>query len=105
MAYKPVKRVLASATEIRRIFNEGGYAERVRSGNLSEKPYRDGHPSPADSGEPYSTRSQIVAYLDAKGRQVALVHQYVRKDGSLGASGKPDPKKLFHQGALYVICE
>jgi hypothetical protein len=33
---------------------------------------------------------------------VVVVHQYLRKDGSLGGSGKPDPKKLFHKGKLYV---
>jgi hypothetical protein len=44
-----------------------------------------------------------VAYIDQNGREVALVHQYVRSDGSLGASGMPDPKRLFENGVLYVI--
>jgi hypothetical protein len=85
------------------MFNEGGYWEKLKSGGLHEKLFREGHPSPAKSGEPFCTRSQIVAYLDSRGRQVALVHQYLRRDGRIGGSGKPDPKKLFHEGVLYVV--
>ena len=44
-----------------------------------------------------------IAYLDSSGHRVAVVHQYLRKDGTLGGSGRPDPKKLFHDGKLYVL--
>jgi hypothetical protein len=103
MAQNPIQLVALTSPEIRKLFNEGGYLAKLDSGELSEKLVREGHPSPAKSGEPHCTRSQIVAYLDANGRQVALVHQYARKDGSIGGSGKPDPKKLFHEGTLYVV--
>jgi hypothetical protein len=36
--------------------------------------------------------SQTVEHRDRYGRRVALVHQYRMRDGTLGASGKPDPK-------------
>jgi hypothetical protein len=85
------------------MFNEGGYWQKVERGQLHEKIIRDGHPSPATSRQPFCTRSQILAYLDLTGRKVALVHQYVRTDGSLGGSGKPDPKQLYHKGVLYVV--
>lgn len=101
MARKRVQ--IVTASELRRMFNEGGYWQKIESGDLHEKPIRDGHPSPAHSGQPFCTRSQIVAYLDAHGRKVALVHQYVLKSGRLGGSGKPDPKQLFHEGILYVV--
>jgi hypothetical protein len=98
----PLKKV--SPKEIRELFNSGGYAQKVQDGELSTKNLRDGHPSPASSGEPPCTRSQIIAYLDHKGRRrVAIVHQYLRRDGKLGASGKPDPKKLFHDAVLHVV--
>lgn len=74
----------------------------MKSGELFEVIYRDGHPSPRVSGEPPCTRSQMIAYLDAEGRQVAVVHQYLRKDGRIGGSGRPDPKKLFYKGDIYV---
>ncbi|HEV2195038.1 MAG TPA: hypothetical protein VGR55_05630 [Candidatus Acidoferrum sp.] len=101
MRQKPVQVVVANQ-ELRRMFNEGRYWERMKAGEFFEVLYREGHPSPRDSHEPPCTRSQIIAYLDGQGRQVAIVHQYLRKDGHLGGSGQPDPKKLFHQGKIYV---
>ena len=50
---------------------------------------------------PPCTLSQMLAYVDASGTRVALVHQYLLADGRLGASGRPDPKELFEQGVLY----
>lgn len=41
-------------------------------------------------------------YLDADGNQIALVHQYLRRDGTLGASGLPDPKWLLHEGEVLI---
>jgi len=101
MARKSVQ--IVTASEIRKMFNEGGYWGKLDSGELTEKIIREGHPSPARSGQPPCTRSQIVAYLDTGGRKVALVHQYVLKSGRLGGSGKPDPKQLLHNGVLYVV--
>jgi hypothetical protein len=46
--------------------------------------------------------SQSVAYLRADGTKVALVHQYLRRDGSLAASGLPDPKYLLVEGIEYA---
>ena len=91
-----------TSQELRRLFNEGRYWERMKAGEFFEVLYREGHPSPKDSHEPPCTRSQIIAYLNARGRQVAIVHQYLRKDGNLGASGKPNPKKLLHRGRIYL---
>jgi hypothetical protein len=64
----------------------------------------EGSPSPR-MGQPVGTRSQLVEYWDAQqGRlvKVALAHRYLLADGSLGASGKPDPKQVLHQGMLYL---
>lgn len=90
------------AETLRQIFNAAGYWELVKLGKLHEKIYSEAPPQEG-SGEPPGTLSQIVAYLDSQGRQVAIVHQYLRKDGRLGGSGKPDPKKMFHGGRIYVV--
>ena len=49
----------------------------------------------------------MVAYFevgDGKiGRKVAIAHRYVLEDGTLGASGKPDPKSMKHDGKFYVL--
>ncbi len=87
--------------ELRRRFNEGEYWLRTESGALTVEVRRSGHPSPEGSGEPYCTRSQIVAYSDRIGRRVAVVHQYLRPDGTVGGSGRPDPKMLVEDGVEY----
>jgi len=33
---------------------------------------------------------------------VALVHQYLRSDGTLGASGQPDPKRIVIGNVVYA---
>jgi hypothetical protein len=48
------------------------------------------------------TRSQYLIYVDNNGKKVAGVHQYLRPDGKLGASGRPDPKELLINGVLYM---
>jgi hypothetical protein len=96
------RRINVPAERLRKIFNDGGYWELAKQGKLFEKVYSE-KPPQARSGEPPGTLSQILAYLDSQGRQVAIVHQYLRKDGSIGGSGRPDPKKLFYQGNVYVL--
>jgi hypothetical protein len=93
-----------SAQTIRSLFNDGRYAELVEHGVLHEALIREGPPS-ISSNQPSGTRSQVVAYKDDKGKQVAIIHRYMRADGSLGGSGRPDPKKLLHNGTLYVMSE
>jgi hypothetical protein len=96
------RRINVSAEALRKLFNESGYWELAKQGKLLEKVYSQAPPQKR-SGEPPGALSQIVAYLDSQGRQVAIVHQYLRKDGSIGGSGQPDPKKLFYRGNLYVL--
>lgn len=64
----------------------------------------EGTPNPR-AGEPPGTRSQRVEYWDSTGSElvkVATCHRYLRPDGSLGASGKPDPKRVFHDGEVFA---
>lgn len=93
-----------SASEIRAIFNDGRFEDLVAYKVLSEKLIREG-PASAQANQPPGTKSQILAYLDSRGKQVALVHRYLRPDGTLGASGRPDPKKVFRDGTLYIFDE
>lgn len=59
--------------------------------------------APPSSGEPDGTLSQMVSYRDGDSNEIARVHQYLRADGTIGASGLPDPKRLFHDGTLYRL--
>lgn len=86
---------------IRKLFSEGRYEEKLSNGELTAKLKRDSHPAPPKAFLPTCTRSQILVYLDGSQRMVAVVHQYLKPDGTLGASGRRDPKALLHEGALY----
>lgn len=43
----------------------------------------------------------MVSYRDGQDNEVARVHQYLRLDDSLGADGRPDPKRLVYKGVKY----
>jgi len=89
--------------ELRRLFEEGAYLDRAAAGELLTRVRRSGHPSPASSGQPHCTKSQIIEYCDRSGQRLAIAHQYLRPDGSIGASGRPDPKALLIDGVLYTV--
>ena len=97
----PVRRV--SAAELREMFNTGGYLQQIQDGQLQAVLRADKHPSAPRAQEPVCTRSQYTIYLDAEGQEVAHAHQYLRTDGNLGASGRPDPKRLLVNGILYIV--
>src|SRR3990172_4890954 len=83
---------------IRRAFNAGRFKERVDAGELIQQPREEsihlkGRLARARR-EPRCTRSQMVEYFEPSGLKVAIVHQYRRRDGSIGGSGRPDPKWL-----------
>ena len=84
------------------MFNRGNYAALAAAGELIMRTLKDRHPSSPRAGLPLCTRSQTIAYLDPNGDEVALVHQYLLPNGSLGGSGLPDPKRLLVEGVLYV---
>ena len=92
---KPEERSV-SKDIIREAFNSGQFWERAQQGEFNLVLQYDKHyplHEAARLNHPYCSRSQIVRYYDELG-QVAVVHQIRSPDGSLGASGKPDPKYL-----------
>jgi hypothetical protein len=87
--------------ELRRLFISSGLQSLIDSGALSELLEKDAHPSQTIAQEPFCTRSQIVGYANEEGVVVVRVHRYLRTDGSIGASGRPDPKYLVISGVTY----
>ena len=71
---------------------------------IPQQPYlRDAHlKEPERKGEPWCTRGQMIRYLDPDGQWVVEVFQYLRPDGSLGASGKPDPKRIRIGSTIFI---
>lgn len=92
---------------IQEIFNKCQYYERVVRGELRQRVWGyDNHLSRRQRqkiGEPLCTRSQMMLYYDSDGQPLALVHQYRRRNGTLGGSGKPDPKRIFMSGTVIAI--
>lgn len=84
------------------MFNSGRYVARAAADELITRVMRDHHPSSPKARVPFCTRSQSIAYFDRKGDEVATAHQYLLPNGRLGASGQPDPKRILHDGILYV---
>ena len=85
------------------MFNEQGLWEKTKSGELTTVTLEDRHPSLTAANEPFCTHSQMVSYRDASDNEVARVHQYLRPDGTIGASGKPDPKRVFIDGTVFRL--
>lgn len=71
-------------------------------GDLREEIIHSGNPSP-EIGLPPGTETQMVSYFDKNGEEAARAHRFVLPDGSIGASGKPDPKRLLKDGKLYRL--
>jgi hypothetical protein len=92
-----------TAEQLRAIFNNGGYWDQVKSGKLTTRTVADRVPKNLPPGFPAGTRSQLVQYIDAAGKVVAVVHQYLLPNGEIGASGKPDPKEVITDDYHYLI--
>jgi hypothetical protein len=89
------------ARTLRQMFNDGQYWERLQAGQLVGVVGASRHPGP--SFEPFCTFSQIVRYYTPTQERVAVVHQYLRPDGTIGGSGRPDPKAISTGGILYIL--
>jgi hypothetical protein len=79
-----------SEAEIRRRFATGDYLNRARAGEFGCCLTREKCSQRKD--EPPGTRSLAVSYVEDAGHRVFLVHFYLRPDGTIGGSGKLDPK-------------
>jgi len=81
--------------EIRNIFNEEKFYDKTLTGELIAVTMKDRQLQRRLPGMPVGTKSQILYYYTKKRQLVAIVHQYLLPNGSIGGSGLPDPKKLI----------
>jgi hypothetical protein len=88
---------------MRELFNAGRFVERAERGELLLRPYprRKSSVTPLHRGQPAGTLSQLVDYWDGDA-VVARAFQYLRPDGSIGASGRPDPKVLVMEAEVLL---
>src|SRR5260370_37157932 len=92
-----------SKDELHKIFNKTGYWNKYQSGQLQSILRKSKHPSSPLANEPICTQSQYITYVNESGEKIAGVHQYLRPDGTMGLSGKRDPKEVLIEGVLYII--
>ena len=92
---------------IQQMFNQSQYPTMITSGQLRPIYFRDDELSnPERIGEPAGTRSQYIRYVDKQGQWLVEVHRYLRPNGAIGASGKPDPKRIRLPGIIiYAIAK
>ena len=101
-----LKVVRVSSRIIQRKFNQSQVPGMIKRGELTLKLIRESEikdPEKRRYPEPPGTLSQTIQYKDKRGRLILVVHQYKRPDGTLGASGKPDPKRLRIGNIIYIV--
>jgi len=59
-------------------------------------------PASPESGQPPGTMSQEVVYSE-NGVEVVRLQQFVLLNGTLGASGRPDPKRIYEGEIAYRL--
>lgn len=91
---------VTSPRELRALFNER-ILPHVQSGDIVEVVLAS-NPASHRANQPPGTLSRTVGYF-RHGRHVAEAHRYVLKDGSLGASGFPDPKLVVVDDVVLIV--
>jgi hypothetical protein len=85
------------------MFNQSQYPSLIEQGLLPAQYLRNNHLSaPETQGEPRCTHAQMIRYFNEQGQWVVEVFQYLRPDAQLGASGRPDPKRLRLGQVIYI---
>ncbi len=74
----------------------------MENGQLTPFYLRDAHLTQEERGNHLCTQRQMIRYLDPQGNPVVEVFQYLRADGTLGASGMPDPKRLWLNNEILI---
>lgn len=99
-ARSQVKRI--PVADLRQLFDYANYWERASRGEFHKVVI--GKHEPDSKNEPPGTESQIISLRRLDDFEIARVHAYIRPDGSIGASGKPDPKVVYDEIAnvLYM---
>jgi len=77
------------------IFNNERLLERSESGEWRKKKRRDNSISFTDYNGKHCVATQEWSWIDGGDVERVRVHQYITEDDAIGASGKPDPKRIF----------
>ena len=95
MPKSSIKRV--PVAQIRQWFNDNVLS---RENQFEVQIIKEKHPSNTRAGQPFCTRTQMLLYT-RDGKEVARALQFLRSDGTIGASGSPDPKRIIVNRQVY----
>jgi hypothetical protein len=98
MAKTSKKRV--SQAELDKLFNSEEFQTLLQSCNRVEYYNK---PTPVEKGQTTGTSTVGHEYYSTENKRIALVFQYVKPDGNLGASGRPSPKEIVFNGVKYYV--
>jgi len=92
MGETPTESLYVDSATLRQRFDDLDVLGRLRRGEVAAVVSRE-WPAPESAGQPAGTMSQRVLYLEGD-RLIAVAHQYLLPDGTIGGSGRrlPDPK-------------
>lgn len=89
--------------ELQALFNRLRIWERYETGELVKRTLKVGRYK-SKRGDLRGTRWEYWGFYEQHtDREIARTHQHVRRNGAIAGSGKPDPKRLFHDGVLYDL--
>lgn len=87
---------------LQQAFNEGQIEERATQGELTRIVWKRDHSKHRPANCPLCTWSEAILYCDKAGNPIAIIHRYLRPNGTLGASGLPDPKKMVVDNEVWI---
>jgi hypothetical protein len=86
------------------MFNLGTLPEMISRGELITDYLRNSHlRHPEQRGEIPCTRAQTIRHLDRRGNWLVETCHYQRPDGSIGASGLLDPKRINEGDTILMV--
>src|SRR5262245_51311602 len=103
MSRSPIPIVRVTVWELRTMFNDGRYWERVQAGELYAKIIHEGTPT-LESGQPPGTRTMMIEIRESEnGPALAHCHGFIQPGWVIGASHRLDPKRIWKDGKVYRI--
>jgi len=91
---------------LRQHFNNSELSSQIEAGELEPIMLENRHltkPEERRVPEPFCTHHQTKRYLNVDGDLILETTSYLRPDGTLGASGKPDPKRMRVGNRLWIL--
>lgn len=92
---------LVNEHTLRQLFDDEQILEGVGRGLITAISHSQSPASPR-SNQPEGTISELVDYFHGH-ELIATAHRFVLPDGSIGASGLPDPKMVVSGGTMYLL--